>query len=207
MEKISITRALSELKLTDKKIQQQTASLDVIAGVREGQPVSGMSQKDFVEKAKAQIQSVTDLIDRRNNIKNAIIKSNANTIVKVGPEKMTVAQAIDRKGTIETRSNLYQKMRKGMINIQAEVEKVNTTVQQRANESAKEMFQTDNNSKDINDKFQTHVESFFKHNKFNLVAPEGIKEVIESMGTEIDNFESEVDFVLSESNAKTMVKV
>ena len=47
-----------------------------------------------------------DLISRRNKIKSAIIMSNAKTVVEVAGKQMTVAEAIDKKSSIEYEKEL-----------------------------------------------------------------------------------------------------
>jgi hypothetical protein len=51
------------------------------------------------------------------------------------------------------------------------------------------------------------TETFLKNNKAELVDPLGLQEVINTMEKSIQDFESNVDWVLSESNGRTMIVV
>ena len=98
MAKLTIHRALAELKLIDARTQKAISEL-VPQGIH--QKVEGkigvLTQGEFKETAKAKYQSVIDLIDRKAKIKTAIVASNASTTVKVGEKMMTVADAITAK--------------------------------------------------------------------------------------------------------------
>jgi hypothetical protein len=51
------------------------------------------------------------------------------------------------------------------------------------------------------------VEPFVKRNEFHFVDPIGIESKIEALTAKIENFKSEVDAVLSESNAITIIEI
>lgn len=91
--------------------------------------VNGKITKEaFKANAKADFQSITDLIKRRNTIKSAIIKSNAVTMVEVAGKTMTVAEAIDKKSAIDYEQNLLNKLNKQYITSIEKVNKENTKV-------------------------------------------------------------------------------
>ena len=51
------------------------------------------------------------------------------------------------------------------------------------------------------------TETFLKNNKAELIDPLGVQEIVASMEKSIQDFESNVDWVLSESNGRTMIVV
>ena len=106
MRKISITEALNELKLYDSKIMKAITNAKLVGAAKKSADKVGVVKKeDFEERAKASYQSVTDLIANRNTLKSAIVKSNAVTEVTINGKTMTVAEAIERKNSIDYDEN------------------------------------------------------------------------------------------------------
>lgn len=106
IRKISITEALTELKLYDQKINKVLCSADFIGCKKKSSDrVNSFKLENFEANAKASYQSVSDLIENRARLKSAIVQSNAATMVEIAGKKYTVAEAIERKNSIE-----YDKM-------------------------------------------------------------------------------------------------
>lgn len=109
MESISITRALSELKLLDKRI---------LKGIKDADFLSYEINKKNVLKTfepKEQLQSVEDLIARRSTLKSKIMESNASTKVKIAGKEMLVIEAIEMKETIQYKKQLLNTDRKSVV--------------------------------------------------------------------------------------------
>lgn len=69
MEKMTIHRALSELKLIDAKIEKQINELIPSGVYQKGKLVEGyITEADFEKSAKSKFDSVNDLIERKNKI-------------------------------------------------------------------------------------------------------------------------------------------
>ena len=129
MRKISITEALNELKLYDSKITKAITNATFCGAAKKSSDKVGVVKKeDFDERAKASYQSVTDLIANRNSLKSAIVKSNAITEVTVADKVMTVAEAIERKNSIEYDETLLNEMKRQYANATATVDKENKKV-------------------------------------------------------------------------------
>ena len=200
---ISINRALSELKLLNKKIADKTSRLEVATGA---QKVDDLVRENYITTAKANIQSIRDLIKRRNAIKSAIVTSNAATSVAVGDATMTVAEAIERKTSIELEKDLNRRMREKYYNIKQGVEAHNDKARATANEQVEKMLGTDTEG-DKAAQAKAIFDVSYEANKAELLAPADIEAQIEKDQDAIDEFENEVDFILSESNTKTMITV
>jgi hypothetical protein len=94
---LTVTKALVELKLLDSRIHNGIAKLSSVEVIEGDRPPSGFKSVDeFNQAATSLLQSVQDLISRRQKIKNAIVKSNAVALVTIGRAEMTVAEAIDK---------------------------------------------------------------------------------------------------------------
>jgi len=201
---ISVNRALSELKLITKKIEQKTQSLEVAVGVKSD--AKQEFKDEFIKKAEAGIQQVNDLIERRNILKSAIVASNASTTVIIGLKQMTVAQAIERKTSIQMQIAFSKKLREGYFGNKTNIERHNEGISQQADKQAANALSADTEG-DKGAAYTAIVDAYKQKNGAELVSVEGIEKTIEKMQDDIDEFESEVDFVLSESNIKTMIDV
>lgn len=82
-ESISITRALAEINLLHKRIENKVDNASFVTCVSKKHKHL-VNSDNFANNAKADFQSIEDLFKRRNAIKSAIIESNANTKVKIG---------------------------------------------------------------------------------------------------------------------------
>ena len=135
MRKISITEALNELKLYDSKIMKAITNAKLVGAAKKSSDKVGVVKKDdFEERAKASYQSVTDLIANRNTLKSAIVKSNAVTEVTINGKTMTVAEAIERKNSIEYDEQLLNAMKTQYVAATSSVDKENKKVDTKVDE-------------------------------------------------------------------------
>lgn len=209
MEKMTIHRALSELKLIDARIEKAIEQVEPTGVMQKDKLVNGLYPKDAFEKdTKAKFQSVTDLIDRKIKIKSAIVSVNGKTPVAVAGRNMTIADAITFKTVVLLKQNLVDalKVKYGKVKgkFLTENEKINAV----ALENAKIMIgkQGDDRIKPTDDDVRAIVEPFVKRNEFHLVDPLDAEKLIDKMQAEIDDFTTEVDAVLSEINAVTLIE-
>lgn len=97
-EKMTVHKALAELKVLDDRILVAIGACNLITTKKNNQDkVRGKTVAEFTADAKSAYDKATDLIKRRNAIKDAVNVSNANTTVKIGDQEYTVVQAIDKK--------------------------------------------------------------------------------------------------------------
>jgi hypothetical protein len=209
MEKMTIHRALSELKLIDARIEKAVQAVEPVGLMQNDKPVNGLYPKDaFEADTKAKFQSVTDLIDRKIKIKSSIVSVNGKTNVGVAGKSMTIADAITFKTVVLLKQSLVDalKVKYGKVKgkFLTENEKINAV----ALENAKIMIgkQGDDKVKPTDDDVKAIVEPFVKRNEVHLVDPLGVESLIDKMQTEIDDFTAEVDAVLSEINAVTFIE-
>lgn len=206
-QKMTIHRALAELKLIDSRIEKGINNVEPTGLMQEGKLVNGFYPKDDFEKeAQAKLQSVTDLIDRKNDIKSAITKANGTTIVEIAGKKMTISDAINYKTVIGFKKALIKQLVNKHNQAKAKVEQNNKQVDDNALRLAEAALQKDNVK--INDGDAVAItEPYIKKNKFTLVDPLKVEELEEKLQTEVNEFEAEVDAVLSEINALTIIEV
>ena len=95
-EKMLVTQALNELKTISNRIDRAIRNAKFITASKtvDKNAAPGVSKETFKTDAIASMQSIRDLIDRREKIKAGIIASNAVTEVEIAGEKMTVARLL-----------------------------------------------------------------------------------------------------------------
>ena len=105
MIQISVTRGLVQLKRLEEKIQRDIRMISefvTVNKVQEKNVLNGtMTKKQYNEYVQTKWQSLMDKISLRQEIKDEIVKSNANTVVTIAGKKYTIAQAIEKKNNIE----------------------------------------------------------------------------------------------------------
>lgn len=205
---ITITRALSELKLQQKKYDKKVEELQVIAikqGTKLRRPFTAQTPEDFSNKSKAAYQSLMSTMDRIIMIKTKIDESNATTKIKIGQAEMTVQQALVEKKFIMLKKSLLRKLQdlKATNNRDLENAELELT---RSAEDFRKVFAGNGNNKSEAD-IETAVKNYKKSEEISVVDAINIDDEIAKLDAYIDDFESNVDFVLSESNSKTCIVI
>lgn len=199
-DKITITRALVEIKLLDKRIKKAVTNCTALK-VRTAN--DKWDRQEFQTEATSNLQSIQDLIKRRNDIKARIIMSNAITKVKIGDTEYTIAEVIDKKQSIRHEKDLLDHLREQQRSAQETVERYNSVNRTKLDTLIELNFSKDrkNNDSDI----ASITKAFNDNNKVELVDPANVKKLIQDLDAQIMEFEKEADLVLSEINAVTYV--
>lgn len=129
MAKYSIHRALAELKLLDKRITKTINNLKVVTYKKGNKLECNIAEEEFKAVVEADMQSVKDLITRRKEIKEKIVKSNAETLVTIAGKEMTVAAAIERKESIKYEKRLAEELKNQLNNLKAIINNRNEQVE------------------------------------------------------------------------------
>ena len=199
MEKISVTRALAELKLLNKRITK---------AINDGKFISySINDKNAINTFKPleEKQSIEALISRRAVLKSAIMKSNATTKVTIGSKEMLVIDAIEMKETIKYKQAFLQQLKSQQQNIRYTIQSTNENVQARLDKLLEANFGKESKTK--SDEMEAIAKPFLERNEAKLEDPLNLDNLIESLSQEILEFTSNVDYVLSESNALTQIEV
>lgn len=89
-EKMTVHKALCELKTLDARIQKSIQQgTFVFANKHSNNKVAGVSINTYSEEIRAAYQSAKDLIARRDAIKRAVTLSNATVKVTIGGKEYT----------------------------------------------------------------------------------------------------------------------
>ncbi|MEY8574231.1 hypothetical protein AALD01_07450 [Oscillospiraceae bacterium 21-37] len=207
-EKMTVHKALAELKVLDDRILVAIGACNLITTKKNNQDkVRGKTVAEFTADAKSAYDKATDLIKRRNAIKDAVNVSNANTTVKIGDQEYTVVQAIDKKNHgMDFFKSLRDTMVEQLAKAKTDLERNNDSLQQKA-----EQFVTglmgNKDAKTNGDEFDASVRTYIKSNSMELIDPVGLEKRIEELDSMITAFMTEIDASLSVSNALTTIEI
>lgn len=199
MTTMSITRALAELKNLNARIQKLTSSSIFMSYVVSGN-VPLVSETDI----RSNWSSVNDLISRYEKIKFAILKSNSETKVKIGTKEYTVAEAISMKDCIQYRKNLLDKLK------QDRTTTLNAITYHQNNLQNKVDVLLQNNFKEksiTEDDIRSIRDTYLKNNEIKSIDPLRLDTLLQKLDSEYDDFMTNINFCLSESNAITNIVV
>jgi len=199
---ISITQALSELKLLRKRIDNVTSTA-VFTTVKRSNDLTDATK--FATQATASYQSFMDLMHRYNALKSAIVVSNATTKVTIGGVEYKVAEAVERKRTIEMEHALLSTMKSQYTETKNEFDRHQHAEQQRVDRLLTTELAKD--AKTNVDVIQQLTATFLAQNKATLLDPLALADKIAEMTRALEDFETQVDYCLSESNGRTLVPI
>lgn len=212
-EKMTVHKALAELKIIDNRINNAIVSgTYVVANKHSNTKIHGMTIDDFKTSMKADFQKVSDLIARRNAIKRAVVASNAVTKVKVGDNEYTVAEAIEMKNHgMEFKNTFKNYIACQYTNAKNEFDKNSgEPLERRAENYVLSVIQAqpkDSKMAVDSDAMKNLRAQYIKDNTYDIIDPIDVKNVIEKLDNEISCFITEVDAALSVSNALTVLDV
>jgi hypothetical protein len=207
--KISITRALVQLKTLDKKIKKKIENTVFIDYYQKEKPCdrSKKSVQDFEGYIKAAMDSIKTLIENRKKTKSAILLSNAQTMVEIGNIKYTVVEAIERKNNIAYEKSLLDSMKEDYEHAIQTTEMNRQKVEEKIERMLVTAYGADKRQNIKPEESKAISDPIRETDELKLADPLDLKTYIEKLEEDIMAFEGEVDFVLSESNARTEIEV
>jgi uncharacterized FlaG/YvyC family protein len=203
---ISVAEGLALLKKYDDRIEKARqkgllGTVKVDQTVANGKPISEM-----IDEMKANFQSLNHLFSNKKAVKDALTKSNGETVVTIAGEELTVAEAIERKKWIASRKEFLNLMALTYNSLNNTVTSTNNKV----DEGFDSYLTTVPGAKEKTVSQETidmYRVAYQKSKYIKLVDPNNIGKVIEQWNKEVEDFETTVDFTLSRSNALTMIDV
>lgn len=205
-DKMTIHRALSELKLIDAKIEKQINEFQPVGITRKDKLVDNhMKPEDFNKAAQSKYDSIKDLLDRKIKIKSAIVAANGTTEVTIGGKKMFIADAINFKQSIKLQKQLAMRMRAQYNGALAVKNRENATMEQNIQRILEATFGKDVKV-DPKDAEGIRI-PYTEANEYALVDPIEVLKKVEELDKTVEAFEAEVDAVLSEINAITFINL
>lgn len=211
-EKMTIHKALAELKTMDDRINKTIRSTSyVLAAKHSAEKINGVKVNNFKEQMRSGYQKVTDLIKRRDAMKRAVVLSNATTKVKIGDNEYTVAEAIEMKNHgMEFRSALLRQMNSDYIAAQNDLARNGGEALEKKSEqyvlAVIAAQPKDSKMSADSDVMKGLRQTYIENNTYDLIDPLDITKVMEALDAEINEFNAEVDAALSVSNALTVIE-
>jgi len=205
-EQMTVHKALSELKIIGDRIDNAIEETTfVVANRHSNSKIHGVEIKEFAKTMKSKHQSTEDLIKRRGALKRAVVLSNAITKVTIAGTEFTVAEAIEMKNTgISYKEDLVLSMREQYNDAISHCARENDALARKADEYIMGMYQSKDITK-MSEDMQKARNEYITQNTYELVESVKILEEINNLDEEIASFTSEVDSVLSVSNALTTI--
>jgi hypothetical protein len=202
MATMSVTQGLAELKLLEKRISK---SLDRVKWTDVSFKNNVIDTEKFKKIAESEYQSYIDLLNRREIIKRAIVLKNATSVIELNNWKGTVAEAIEKKAHIEYKKNLLTSMKTSLTTSQNSVLRAEAELESRLDKLLQSEL-----GKDIKtnpETIQAITKSFKETNKVIHHDPLGLTEKIRILEQEIEDFETNIDWKLSEANGRNMISL
>lgn len=208
-EKMTVHKALSELKTLDSRIEKTMNSVPFAFANKHGNgTVKGITVSAYSAEIKSAYQSVTDLMARRNAIKRAVTLSNATTKVIIGGNEYTVAEAIEVKNhAIPMMKALYNKLAKDDAVAKGIATNSNgDALEQRAVAYVRSLYENAD-MKNASEEVKKVRADFIASQTMEIVDPIGIAEESKKLEDKINAFVVDVDSALSVSNALTEIEI
>lgn len=205
--KITITEALAKMKLLQKRIDSGIRNLAVIGYQQRNKmqsPHSHMEIADFEKKAKEDLQSVDDLIARITVMKTTIDKSNSVTTVKIGGKEFTIQEVLVEKKHIENKKTLLSKLKSLRNDANSRFQSCTENVTSEIDRLRESLSSSKDSKKD---EIEEICEKTLNLKYPKMVDPCNLSDRIETLEKEIEDFENNVDYALSESNSRTYIEV
>ena len=210
MEKMSITRALAEIKRLDDRIEKAITSEFVNVAVGRNENKRSTNRSETLQDTQSKIQSnrdtLTSMFDKRAKIKAAVVQSNAVTRITLGKEELSVAEAIEKKKSIDLKRRLSINLKQQLNRANELVKNLNEKLDQTIENNLATIYGNDKGKADAS-MYNAIAEPQKNQKEASLIDPIKIQKWIEELDEEISITDTELDFILSESNAKTEIEI
>ena len=198
---MSLHRIIAEIKSAEQKLQGVSNGDFVFMAPADNQ----LEIEQAVKMSQSAFDKYNNLLSNLATLKAARNRANATTTVTIAGRKMTIDEALAQKAANVYRLSLLNTMRSQMTNGKARVDAVQAQIETRI---AQQVAAASQGTKKASDAEVEVFRSLAERNtKQTLVAFPGLPTKVEEIATFLEQFATEVDYVLSEANATTKVEV
>jgi len=214
MRTITLTEALNELKLLDKKINKKLRNLssgndrvlDVVKGNKDECVYSRMKVQDFKNEARSNLDSILALMKNRQELKSKLAEANAKCTVKIGSKEYSIAGAIERKKSIQFDKDLIIILQDILEQTEHQVNSSNDRVEKDVDKLLEARLGSD--AKNVNsDEINSIRETLLNPKLMKLIDPLDLKKIVSDLNTEVEEFETEVNTKLTIVNSTNTIDV
>lgn len=206
---MSVTRALVEIKRLDEKFATAATSacfVSVATGKNANRKVKNSTVEQVENLIKSDVQSLQQFASNRQKIKSAVVLSNANTKLEFQGRQVTVAEAIELKSTVQSKRSVLNAMVQQYNNAAQIINVENEKLEVSINAALQAVYGNEKNKVDPA-MYESVANPQREQKEASIIDPCGIQDMVKKLKEEISGIESELDFLLSESNAKTTIEV
>lgn len=206
-EKMTVHRALAELKTIDDRIAKAITSTTFSRSNKHSNTnIDGKTIDEYKADVHSTFDSINDLIRRRNAMKRAVVLSNATTMVTIGDETIPVAVAIEMKQNgIDNYKLLMEQIASNANKALLDCDNRNgEKLEYNANDYVTNLFGTKDkaNVEAIEQAKKLYIEA----NTWDFIDPIDSRKVVADLNDYIEKFTADVDAALSVSNAITTIE-
>ena len=202
---LSLTRCLAEIK----KLEADLANVPVFVRIaaNKNDRVEGVLQnaEEFARASQSDWDQYVGKTERLIKLKVARNKANVSTMVKVGGKDVSMDEAIARKALVPVLKNAIAQVKRHISTVEQQVQKSESEVQAAIDKNVNAASSSGTPLTDS--QVQILREMYERSLGKRMVLGTNIKTAMKTIEDEVNNFELEIDYVLSEANATTKVSV
>lgn len=210
-QKISLTRALALAKNAALRIDTSIAQSTFVGLLKGGKPtVPGQTKESLEQRIKGDLMSVEAQIENLIKLKAAISKANETTDVKIGGRVMNINGAIFLKKATEFRQRLLAQIRHAYNNASRQIEASEAAATKEIQQALVTMLGAEKSrgaSAETSSLQEVASKAIRDLHVLTLLDPINVNETIVRLQKEVDSVLEEIDFALSEVNAKTEIEI
>ena len=200
--KMSITRALAQVKLIESKLGRAFAGFDVeINGKLKYFP--NFTTEQFEKEALVEVNSFEDLFKNRLKIKSAIARANIDTKISLFGTEYSIIELIDLKNSSQYKKNVYTNLINNYNKCKSEVVNQDVKIE---NEVSKQVEVANSNKTQVSKDLTTTLTETYKTLWGGKIIGLDINKISKEK-EDLDKLVAEIDMVLSEINSKTEIEV
>ena len=200
--KMSITRALAQVKLIESKLGRAFAGFDVeVNGKLKGFP--NFTAEQFEKEALVEVNSFEDLFKNRLKIKSAIARANIDTKISLFGTEYSIIELIDLKNSSQYKKNVYTNLINNYDKCKSDVVNQDVKIE---NEVSKQVEVANSNKTQVSKDLTTTLTETYKTLWGGKIIGLDINKISKEK-EDLDKLVAEIDMILSEINSKTEIEV
>ena len=201
--KISLHRVIAEIKNLENKLSEQKAIVSV--ATKKDQMVGTQNKQQFESTSQAAIDQFSSDLKRLQKLKVARNLMNATTQVVVNGRTMTIDEALAVKATLPIQQAFIHMIKAQMNNASVVVSQASAEVERKIEAQVSAIGGS--TKKITEEELKTIRNMMEKSTGKEIVMGSNVAKFLEEASKEIETFQLEIDFALSEVNAKTEVEI
>ena len=200
--KMSITRALAQVKLIESKLGRAFAGFDVeINGKLKYFP--NFTTEQFEKEALVEVNSFEDLFKNRLKIKSAIARANIDTKISLLDTEYSIIELIDLKNSSQYKKNVYTNLINNYNKCKNDVVNQDVKIE---NEVSKQVEVANSNKTQVSKDLTTTLTETYKTLWGGKIVGLDINKITKEKD-DLDKLVAEIDMILSEINSRTEIEV